>query len=147
MVSAWIMTALLVVSLSVFAKIMTPRLRLLWIGRADNRFDKLGERLLGTLKFAIGQARMVREPVAGIAHIFIFSGFLVVTLGTVTHFVHAYNESWHFPGLGGLGGDIYSLVKDIFEMLVASLKTNAVAGRSLERRRFCFGYDPRFNAH
>ena len=61
---------------------------------------------------------MPRDPIAGIAHIMIFSGFMVVSVATITHFVHAYCPDWVFPGLGGVGGKFYSLIKDIFEMLV-----------------------------
>lgn len=118
MLSAIFMTILLVIALSVFAYLMTPRMRLLLQARPDARFDRIGERIAGTLKFAIGQARMIRDPVAGIAHIFIFSGFMVLALATVTHIAHAYSPDWHFPGFGGAVGQAYMLIKDIFEFLV-----------------------------
>ena len=118
MTTALIMSVLLALSLGCFVWLMIPRMKLLLNAKADARFDQPLERLKGTLKFAIGQWRMPREPVAGLAHIFIFSGFMVVALATVTHFAHAYSPNWHFPGFGGVLGDVYSLVKDIFEMLV-----------------------------
>ena len=118
MTTAILMSALLVLSLGCFAWLMTPRLKLLLNAKPDARFDQPIERLKGTLKFAIGQWRMPRDPVAGFAHIFIFSGFMVVAIATITHFAHAYSPNWHFPGFGGVLGDLYSLIKDIFEMLV-----------------------------
>ena len=116
MVQAWLMSGLLCVALSTFGVLMAPRLRLLLRAKPDNRFDFWRERLRATLQFAIGQARMVRDPVAGFAHIFIFSGFMIVALATLTHFVHAYVPNWQFP-TGALGRG-YSLIKDISEMLV-----------------------------
>ena len=80
-----------------------------------DRLDRYGERTAGALKFAIGQWRMPREPVAGIAHIFIFSGFMVVSVATIMHFIHAYAPGVRLPGALGRG---YSLIKDIFELLV-----------------------------
>lgn len=118
MVTAIVMTCLLVVALGTFASLMIPRMRLLLNIRSENLFDRLPERFIGTLKYAIGQYRMPRDPVAGTAHIFIYAGFMIVTLGTVTHFVHAYSPGWAFPGLGGRGGDIYNLIKDVAELLV-----------------------------
>ncbi|MEK7706306.1 MAG: (Fe-S)-binding protein [Myxococcota bacterium] len=118
MVTAIVMSLLLVAALGVFAWLIVPRFRLLLRLANESRVDHLGTRLWGTLKFAFGQARMPREPVAGFAHIFIFSGFLVVSIATITHFAHAYDPSWHFPGLGGQAGLVYLLVKDVFEVLV-----------------------------
>src|SRR5690606_18704834 len=112
---AIVMTVMLVVALSVFAYLMYPRVMILLKAKPEARFNYWGQRALAALKFAIGQWRMPRDPVAGFAHIFIFSGFMVVALATVMHFVQAYAPDFHLPGMLGLG---YSLVKDIFQMLV-----------------------------
>jgi Fe-S oxidoreductase len=116
------MTIMLLVAFGVFTALMVPRTKLLLHAlkhaAPDNRWDNIPQRLLGTLKFAIGQWRMPRDPVAGFAHIFIFSGFMIVSLATVTHFVHAYVPGWHFPGLGGVLGNVYTLLKDLAELLV-----------------------------
>ena len=112
------MTVLLAVALVTFAALMIPRTRLLFALRRENLFDNIPERIRGVLKFAIGQYRMPREVAAGVAHIFIFAGFMIVSLATVTHFVHAYLPDWHLPGMGGRVGDIYTLIKDSAEFLV-----------------------------
>jgi len=113
--SANVMTVLLVAALGTFAALIVPRLRLLLRAQPDDRFGQWGARLGSALKFAIGQWRMPREPVAGLAHIFIFAGFIIVAFATVQHFVHAYAPSF---GLPGRVGQIYSLVKDVAELLV-----------------------------
>ncbi|MBI3178924.1 MAG: (Fe-S)-binding protein, partial [Deltaproteobacteria bacterium] len=118
MSNAVIMSVLLAVALATFSAIMLPRLRLLWAARSDSRFDHWGRRLAGMLRFALFQGRMPRDPVAGFAHIFIFSGFVVVSVATITHFAHAFVPDWHFPGLGGAAGRVYLLIKDVFEVLV-----------------------------
>lgn len=109
---------MLAAALGTFAALIWPRWRLLRHAKAEARFDRLGERVASVLKFALGQARMTREPIAGLAHIFIFSGFLVVSLGTLSHFGKAYDPHFVLPGLSGRLGDIYLLVKDFFEALV-----------------------------
>ena len=118
MIDAIVMTSLLTVALGVFTALMVPRVRLLLNLRHENLFDQIPQRIFGTLKFAIGQYRMPRDLVAGIAHIFIYAGFLIVSLGTITHFVHAYVPDWHVPGLGGRAGEIYNVIKDYAELLV-----------------------------
>ena len=90
MMSAIAMTLMLVASLSCFAYLMIPRTKVLLNLQPDARFDQVGERIKSVVKFAIGQWRMPREPIAGFAHIMIFSGFMVVALGTVLHIAHAY---------------------------------------------------------
>lgn len=101
-----------------FACLIIPRFRLLLAVRSESRFGQIPTRIFGTIKFALGQRRMPRDPIAGIAHICIFSGFLVVSIATIKHFAHAYAPDWHFPGLSGTAGLYYALVKDIFEILV-----------------------------
>jgi Fe-S oxidoreductase len=116
--SAVTMTALLLAGLASFARLMAPRLQILLHLRPENLFDQLPERILGTLKLAIGQYRMPRELAAGLAHIFIFSGFMIVSLATLTHFVHAYVPGWQMWGLRGQAGEVYTLIKDSSELLV-----------------------------
>lgn len=115
-INAIVMTIMLVVALGVFAYLMAPRMRLLTVVQPENRFDRIPDRIISVLKFAIGQWRMPRELIAGVAHIFIFSGFMIVSLATVQHIVHAYVPGWHL--LPGILNKLYTLVKDLVEVLV-----------------------------
>ncbi len=118
MITAIVMSVLLATALAVFARLFGPRLLVLVKLPGGSRLDRPLERAKDALQFAIGQWRMPRDPVAGFAHIFIFAGFMVVSVATVTHFAQAYSPGWHLPGLGGIGGQVYSLIKDVFEILV-----------------------------
>jgi len=112
--NAIVMTLLLLAALGTFAVLMTPRMRLLLAVQPTNRFDDVPERVKSVLKFAIGQWRMPRELIAGVAHIFIFAGFMVVSLATVQHIVHAYVPGWHL--LPSPLNEVYTLVKDLLEV-------------------------------
>ena len=117
--SAVAMTLMLVASLGCFAWLMIPRTKLLLQAGGEARLDNIPERIKGVFKFAIGQWRMPRDPIAGFAHIFIFSGFMVVALGTVLHIVHAYvGKPIDDFYLETSFGKFYALVKDFFEFLV-----------------------------
>ena len=119
MISAIAMTVMLVVALGCFSWLIIPRLKLVLRAPGEQRFDDPVERSKSVLKFAIGQWRMPREPIAGLAHIFIFSGFMVVALGTILHIVHAYApKAVDAFYLETTVGKCYAFIKDIFEYLV-----------------------------
>ncbi len=94
------------------------RFALLKTGRAENRFDRLGERFKHMMVYAIGQKRMFDDPFAGIYHLFIFYGFLVVSLRTVTMVVEGLFAGWELPLLHTGIGHAYLYSKDIFELVV-----------------------------
>lgn len=50
------------------------------LGKAINRSDRPGERLKTMLLVAFGQSKMVRRPVAGILHLFVYLGFVIINL-------------------------------------------------------------------
>ncbi len=119
MISAIAMTVMLVVALGCFSWLIIPRLKLVLRAPGEARIDNPVERTKNVLKFAIGQWRMPREPIAGFAHIFIFSGFMVVALGTILHIVHAYApKAVDAFYLETTVGKCYAFIKDVFEYLV-----------------------------
>ena len=52
-------------------------------GKKENRFDRTGERLGRVAKIAFGQTKLLREPLAGILHFFIFWGFVILLTAVV----------------------------------------------------------------
>ena len=67
MISAIAMSVLLVVAFGVFTALMLPRTKLLLRAKPEARFDRIGDRVAAVLKFAFGQARLMREPVVMIS--------------------------------------------------------------------------------
>ena len=102
---------------AVFAYTMWRRWLPLKAAAADFRGDRIGQRLLNLLKFGIGQFRQPRYPVAGILHIVIFFGFLVLSIRSVTLVMLGLWEDFIFPGLGGDFGRVYSVFKDAVAFL------------------------------
>ena len=47
-------------------------------GRPDDRFDQPGRRVGNVLSIAFGQTKLLREPLAGLLHFFIFWGFVIL---------------------------------------------------------------------
>ena len=117
----YVMTLLLLAGVGCFAWQLRRRWRLMRIGPNENRFDRIGERLRRTWHYAFVQKRMRRYRWAGIAHGVIFAGFLVLLLRSLMLFGRGFSEGFSFWGLlahGTAFGDAYSLIKDVFVMLV-----------------------------
>ncbi len=115
------MTLLLVVSLAVFAYTAQRRWRLMMVARApDNRADRIGERISGVLVYMFGQARMMRYTWAGLAHIVVFYGFLVLLLNSLILWGRGFDphfDFWIF-GLDNPLGRIYACSRDLATMAV-----------------------------
>lgn len=87
----------------------------LWkVGQPENRWDNPGARILALFKYAIFQTKILREAYAGVMHLFIFWGFLILFIGTCTVALQEYS-GWKI-----LYGSFYlyfSLIMDIFGLL------------------------------
>jgi Fe-S oxidoreductase len=107
---------LVLFALLAFAVSAARRVRVLAAGASDNRFTRIPERIRKTLEYAFAQRRMFRDFYAGVFHIFIFGGFVVLTARVISLVVDGL-----VPGLvllPGRAGDVYTLLKDVFEALV-----------------------------
>ncbi len=114
------MTILLVAAFGLFAWTARRRWKLMTMGPPVDRFDQLGRRLGLALRYAFGQARMPRYRGSGLAHILVFSGFLVLLLRSIILWGRGYSEGfslWVFGSSQPLGV-VYGAVKDTFVLLV-----------------------------
>jgi Fe-S oxidoreductase len=112
------MTLLLLLSLALFADTVANRYWIVRAGEPDRRLDRVRERLSNLLRIGFGQRRMLYETGAGWMHVAIFSGFLVVSIRTLTLIGRGYNLDFDLPLLGGPLGLVYATVKDLFAVLV-----------------------------
>jgi len=106
---------LIALAIAVFVYSMSRRIRVLLAGRTDNRFTRIPERVWKMLEYAFAQKRMFRDFYAGFFHILIFSGFVVLTVRTISLVVEGLVPG--FVLLRGPAGNAYTLVKDVFEVL------------------------------
>ena len=106
---------LILVAVLTFVYSMSRRIRVLLAGAPDNRFTRIGERVVKTLEYAFAQKRMFRDLYAGFFHILIFAGFVVLTVRTLSLVVEGLVKG--FVLLPGPLGNGYTLVKDVFEVL------------------------------
>jgi len=69
---------ILLVSLVFFVRSARRLIRLLSVGKSDNRLDRIGTRIKNVLVIAFGQKKLLREPLAGMMHFSIFWGFVIL---------------------------------------------------------------------
>jgi Fe-S oxidoreductase/nitrate reductase gamma subunit len=123
--------ALVAIAVLAFVYSLTRRIRVLLAGSPENRFDRVGLRIRKTLEYAFAQKRMFRDLYAGVFHILIFAGFVVLIVRSLTLVVEGLVPG--FILLRGPAGNGYTLVKDIFEVLVLVGVGMAVFRRAFAR--------------
>ncbi len=100
------------VGIGIFTYIIALRLKPLVKASPDQRLDRLPDRFLKMLKFAVGQYRHPRYKDAGIIHILLFAGFMILSLRSITLVLLGISDGYLLPGMDGTIGHIYAVLKD-----------------------------------
>ncbi len=101
-----------------FLYIIARRLIPLTRGAPDPRFDRIKLRIKNLFKYWLFQYKQPRYIVAGIIHIVIFAGFLVLSIRSISLVIEGFHPGFVFPGLSGSLGKIYSVLKSYFATFV-----------------------------
>jgi Fe-S oxidoreductase len=107
-----------ILGVAAFTYIIAKRLAPLVRARSDPRLDRPADRLMAMVKYAIGQYRQPRYMMAGVLHIMLFAGFMVLSLRSISLVIMGISDGFVFPGLGGMTGHIYDILKDIAATVV-----------------------------
>ena len=101
-----------IIGIGLFTYIMARRIAPLVRANPDNRFDHIGKRIQNLIVIWLGQMRQPRYMLAGVLHIFIFAGFLILSVRSVSLVIIGFSDGFVFPGLGGGLGLVYNFIKD-----------------------------------
>jgi Fe-S oxidoreductase len=71
--------------------------RLMMKGQKENRLDRIGERIKSVIFYALAQVRIFADPLAGFMHIFIFWGFVTLSIGYGNAIISAFWKDFAFP--------------------------------------------------
>jgi Fe-S oxidoreductase len=116
-VPAWtILWVLFLAAVGIFVWRAVFLIRMLRLGRTENRTDHLAQRLKRVLVYVFGQKRMLEEPLVGIPHVLIFYGFVVFLLASSSMLVQGLLPWWNLPTVEG--NRYLAPVVDIFAVLV-----------------------------
>jgi len=141
---------ILLVGLALFLYIIYRRYQLLRSANPDIRFDSLWQRFSDLIIYGILQWRQPRYLWIGILHIMIFWGFVMLALRTITLYAQGIIPGFTLPFMGGILGDLYQLVKDVFEIIVLFACVAAILRRAIsrpERYEFKHGKAHKFHAY
>ena len=107
----------LLVSLAVFGYRLYRRVDHLRLGQPARPFGRWGERIQSFVVFVLGQGRLFRFPVPGVAHFFIFWGFLILFVTIAQAFLEGIFPGFVLPFLGTFGP--LALLQDLIAVAVA----------------------------
>ncbi len=112
-----------------FAYIVARRLVPLVRSESDLRFDRPVARLGKVCQFWLGQWKHPRYRTAGILHILIFVGFLLLAMRAFTVLIIGVSENFIMPGLKGEAGHIYEVMTDYAATIVFLCMVFAITRR------------------
>ncbi len=109
-----IFAVIMAASFLIFGLEFRRLVKLLLLGRPENRFDHLDKRIAHFISMVLGQRGVLRDPIPGLAHFFTFWGFIVISLGTLNLWFGAFNGA--IPLLGG--NAVFNAFVDAFTLAV-----------------------------
>ena len=116
--SRMLCTLIPVLCIGCFAHIVAKRLVPLLRGQRDFRFDQPGRRLWRVVKFWLAQWKQPRYMLAGVLHIVLFAGFLVLLIHSFSLVILGIFENFVIPGLSERVGDAYNVLTGYAATLV-----------------------------
>lgn len=102
--------------IGLFIKYLKEIYRNINLGRPINRSDQKSERWKVMTRVALGQGKMTRRPVAGIMHIFVYVGFVIINIELLEIIIDGLFGTHRFLA-GVVGNPFYSLFTATLEIL------------------------------
>ncbi len=139
---------LLVVAALVFFSFNVRRLvGYLRVGKSEKRSGRPGKRFGNVLSVAFGQKKLLREPLAGWMHFFIFWGFVILLTAILETFLQGFGHGLSFRFLGALYGPLVFL-QDAFGLLVVLSVIVALYRRNVAHiKRLTFSKHSKWDAN
>jgi Fe-S oxidoreductase len=131
-------------AMAYFAHSAVRLVRSLSIGKRDDRFDNLGRRLKNVLVVAFGQTRILREPLAGLTHFFIFWGFVILLSSVLEAIVEGLYPPFTLQVIGPLFPPLAVLQETIGLLVIIAAVVDLARWYIVPPRRY---YGPEVSAH
>ena len=107
---------LLAVGIGYFTMNVKKLMRNINLGRDVNRKDNSSERWKNMIMVALGQSKMVKRPVAGVLHVIVYAGFVIINIEVIEIII---------DGLFGTHR-VLSFMGSFYSILIASFEILAV---------------------
>ncbi|MCP4746274.1 MAG: (Fe-S)-binding protein [Desulfobacteraceae bacterium] len=120
-----------IIGISIFIYMMVIRLRPLQKAAPDVRFNNMRDRMYQLIKIWLLQYRQPRYMLAGVLHILLFAGFLVLGLRSLELIFVGIIPNFVLPGLGGAAGKIYGFLRSYAATWVLMVALIAMVRRGI----------------
>jgi Fe-S oxidoreductase len=100
-----------IIGVGLFLYIIYKRLQPMLKAAPDNRLDNVGDRIAKLIKIWLLQYRQPRYMLAGVLHILLFAGFLILGLRSTELVFVGIIPGFHMPGLDNVLGDLYGILR------------------------------------
>ena len=107
---------LLVAGFGIFFKSLKEIYRNIKLGREINRTDRKSERWAIMTRVALGQSKMVKRPIAGVLHIFVYVGFVIINIELLEIIIDGIFGTHRFLQ-GIFGATFYAIFTSTLEVL------------------------------
>ena len=114
---------LLIFGIGFFVRNIKKLKRNIFLGKDIDRSDKKSERWTNMTLIALGQSKMVRRPVAGILHIVVYLGFVIINIEVIEIIIDGLFGTHR--ALSFMGG-LYSFLIGSFEILAGLVLVSVI---------------------
>lgn len=104
---------LLIIATTFFGKNILRIKQNIFLGKPINRSDRSSERKINVLRMALGQSKMLNRPIAGLLHIIVYIGFLVINIELLEIII---------DGIFGTHRIFAPYLGKVYEVLIASFE-------------------------
>jgi hypothetical protein len=126
-------TLIALIGIGIFAYMIFKRLKPLLKAAPDRRWNLFGERLGQLIKIWLMQYRHPRYMLAGVLHILLFAGFLILSLRSLELIFVGIIPHFSLPGMGGWLGDVYQVLRAYAATWVFVVAVIAMVRRGIVR--------------
>jgi Fe-S oxidoreductase len=126
-------TILPIVGISLFGYMIHRRLKPMLRAAPDRRLDNLADRARRLLQMWLFQQRHPRYLAAGVLHILLFAGFLILGLRSLEMILMGILPDFGLPGMGGVLGRVYGVVRTYAATWVLAVALIAMVRRGIVR--------------
>ena len=123
-ISNIIFALVLFISIFLFRRNLLLIRRNIQLGHAIDRSDRSSERWLNMIRIALGQSKMVTRPIAGILHIIVYIGFIIINIELIEIILDGLLGTHRL--FAQLMGGFYNLLIASFEILAALVLVSVV---------------------
>ncbi len=128
---------MLAVGFGYFAVNVRKLIRNIKLGQPVDRSDRKGERWANMAMVALGQSKMVKRPVAGVLHIIVYAGFVIINIELLEIIIDGlFGTHRLFGFMGGFYGFLIGSFEILALLVLVAVVTFLIRRNIIKLRRF-----------